>query len=393
MRAPAIDVDVFISGGGPAGLIAAAALATAEASVFLADPAPPRDDDRDQRSTAVLRPGRALLESCGLWDALDTTPLEALRIVDLAGSPPRVRTERRFEGEGEGALGWNIMNAALRRAVLAQLRDRPGVELAFGTGFASLVSRTGEALVTLADGRRVTARLAVAADGRASALRDAAGIGVATTRYGQKALAFAVTHPLPHRGVSSEFYLDGGPFTMVPLPDRDGMPASAVVWMSDGPVATALAALPPEEFDEAIMRRTAGDLGPLHLAGPRDLWPVVTQRALRLTAERVVVIAEAAHVLPPIGAQGLNTSLADIAALARRFGADPAGFGSAPMLAAYEAERAPDLRLRAAAIDLYNRVTRSSDPLSQALRQGGLALIHDVAALRRAVVKAGMGPG
>ncbi len=264
-------VDIFIAGGGPAGLIAAAAFAHAGASVLLADPGPPPGPGRarDLRSTAFLHPARALFDAIGLWDELapKATDLRALRIVDLAGDPPAIRTERSFQGadlagdQAAAPLGWNFMNDDIRAAVLTHLGRQPGVELAWGCGFAGLVDRSAEALVTLTDGRRLSARLAVAADGRASPLREAAGIAVQTTRYGQKALAFAVTHALPHDGISTELYLDGGPFTIVPLPDHDGAPASAVVWMNPGPRAVALAGLTPEAFgrrDHPSQRRRAG---------------------------------------------------------------------------------------------------------------------------------------
>ena len=193
----------------------------------------------DLRSTAFLRPAQALFARLGLWQRLAplATPLEALRIVDLAGDPPAPRTERLWGEPGGGPLGWNFMNEALRPALAAHVAAMANVEIAWGTGFARLVNRSTEALLTLTDGRNLSARLALAADGRASPLREAAGIGVKITRYGQKALAFAIRHDRPHQGISTEFYLDGGPFTVVPLPDHKGSPASAVVWMNPGPRA------------------------------------------------------------------------------------------------------------------------------------------------------------
>src|SRR5690606_30265015 len=146
-----------------------------------------------------------------------STPLRQLRIVDLAGAPPEVRASRTFDSGDPLAepLGWNLMNDTIRLELLRFLDKQPRVELAFGCGFASLLARSEAALIGLTDGRQLSVRLAVAADGRASPLREAAGIGTRTWRYGQKALAFAVTHPEPHHGTSTELYLHGGPFTMV----------------------------------------------------------------------------------------------------------------------------------------------------------------------------------
>ena len=136
-----------------------------------------------------------------------------------------------------------------------------------------------------------------------------------TFRYGQKALTFAVTHPLPHQNISTEIHRSGGPFTLVPLPDRDGLPSSAVVWMERGPEVARLMALDAPEFEAAANARSCQILGPLTLAGRRLVWPMIAQIADRMAGERLALMAEAAHVVPPIGAQGLNMSLADLAAL------------------------------------------------------------------------------
>jgi 2-octaprenyl-6-methoxyphenol hydroxylase len=291
----------------------------------------------------------------------------------------------------DGPFGWNLPNWLTRREVLAHVQRQPNIELALGTGFAAMLTRTREAIVTLTDGRRIGARLVIAADGRGSAVREAAGIRVQTTRYGQKALAFSVTHPLPHNDISTEVYNQGGAFTTVPLPDHQGSPASAIVWMNPGPRTLDLAALDPVAFNAIMTERSCGLLGPLSLASHRNIWPIVTQVADRLTAERTALVAEAAHVLPPIGAQGLNTSLHDVAALYDLAIAAPDTLGEAAMLARYAASRHRDIALRARVIDLYNRVCKSGEPPIQALRSLGLKTVHDVAPLRRGIMRAGLG--
>lgn len=394
-----LQTDIFISGGGIAGLTAGIALARSGFQVVLADPAPPPQDSAaeaaDLRSTAFLQPARALLEEAGLWAHLaeQAMPLEALRVINLAGAPPEIATERTFEADdlGEAAFGWNLPNWLTRRVLTEAAEATDNLDLRIGTGFATVLTREREALVGLSDGTRLTARLALAADGRASPLRAAAGIDVKTTRYGQKALAFAVTHPLPHGAVSTELYDAGGAFVLVPLPDHEGQPASAVVWMQDGPEALRLAALDDTAFGAAATERSAAVLGPLTPVTPRRVWPVVTQTADRLTAERVALVAEAAHVMPPIGAQGLNTSLHDVRALVDAAIADPGALGSTGFLQKYEAARARDVALRAQVIDAYNRLCRSDAAPAQALRSAGLKLVHDLAPVRKAVMRAGMG--
>ena len=393
------QTDIFISGAGLAGLAAALGFAHAGFSVVLADPTPPpsgtADPTADLRSTAFLAPARALLDEIGAWGPLDADaiPLETLRVADCAGDPPAIRTERAFTSAdlGQPAFGWNLPNWLTRRVLTERAASHPAIDLRLGAGFASILTRDREALVTLSDGARLKARLAIAADGRASPLREAAGIGVETTRYGQKALAFAVTHEKPHGNVSTELYLSGGAFVLVPLPDHEERPASAVVWMNDGAEALRLHALDDDAFGTAATERSCGVLGALTPVTARALWPVVTQRATALTARRVAVIAEAAHVLPPIGAQGLNTSLQDVRTLLDLTRADPSDLGSDAMLDAYARTRARDIAARARVIDLYNRLCRSDAPPLQTLRSLGLALVHDAAPLRHAVMRAGMG--
>jgi 2-octaprenyl-6-methoxyphenol hydroxylase len=393
------QTDVFISGGGIAGLSAALAFARLGLSVTLADPAPPPqaadEDGSDLRSTAFLQPARALYEEAGLWSDLapHATPLETLRVIDCTGTPPEIRTERAFRSAdlGEAAFGWNLPNWLTRKLLTDRLAATPGVDLRLGTGFRAILTRDREAIVTLTDGTRLRARLAIAADGRASPLREAAGIGTDITRYGQKALAFVVAHDLPHDNVSTELYLSGGAFTLVPLPDHKGQPASAVVWMNDGAEAARLMALDETDFSTAATARACGVLGQLGLVSPRRAWPVVTQRAKALTAQRTAIVAEAAHVLPPIGAQGLNTSLHDIAALIDLARAAPGDLGSPEMLRKFARSREADIRKRARVIDLYNRVCRSDGAPVQALRSLGLKLVHDIAPLRRGVMRAGLG--
>lgn len=394
-----MNTDVFISGGGIAGLSTALGFANAGFSVVLADPAPPpetmQSDGSDLRSTAFLQPARALLEDARLWGDLapHATPLEALRVIDTKGAPPEIQTERTFHSTdlNEAAFGWNLPNWLTRKVMTQAAKTAPNLDLRLGTGFKALLARETEAIVTLTDNTRVRAKLAIAADGRASPLREAAGIDVSTTRYGQKALAFAVTHEMPHDCISTEIYHQGGAFVLVPLPDVDGTPASAVVWMNDGAKAQDLMALNENVFSAAVTERSCGVLGSLTLTSPRRMWPVVTQTAKNLAARRVAIIAEAAHVLPPIGAQGLNTSLKDAATLLGLAKATPDALGTQAFLDAFVKARARDIAARAKVVDAYNRICRSGDAPVQALRSAGLKLVHDVRPIRQSVMRAGMG--
>ncbi|MGB2201928.1 MAG: UbiH/UbiF family hydroxylase [Pseudooceanicola atlanticus] len=393
------DKDIIVSGGGVAGLTAAALFGSHGFSVLLCDPAPPvtegEAEGADLRTTAFLQPARALLEDAGLWDRLSdhAAPLQIMRIVDAGGETPEPRVVRDFDAAdiSSGPFGWNLPNWLLRREMVARLEELPNVEFRPGTGTSTLLTREREALVGLSDGTRLRSRLVIAADGRNSPMREAAGIGVRTTRYGQKALAFAVTHPIPHDNVSTEIHRSGGPFTLVPLPDRDGMPCSAIVWMEDGPEALRLSKLPKEEFEAAMMERSCGLFGPLTLVTRRTVWPIITQVANHMAGQRIALIAEAAHVVPPIGAQGLNMSLGDLRVLRDLAVADPDGLGNAAMLDAFEKRRHTEVRLRAMGIDALNRASQLSLQPLRDLRAAGLSALYGSAPVRRMLMQMGLG--
>ncbi|MBC7739102.1 MAG: FAD-dependent monooxygenase, partial [Candidatus Saccharibacteria bacterium] len=205
----------------------------------------------------------------------------------------------------------------------------------------------------------------------------------------QKALTFAVTHPVPHQNVSTEIHRSGGPFTLVPLPARAGLPCSAVVWMETGPEVWRLHALPVAQFEAAIDARSCGVLGPLTLVTKRLVWPMIAQLADRMTGERVALMAEAAHVVPPIGAQGLNMSLADLAALLELAGTHD--LGSEAMLAAYHRRRYPDIRTRVMGIDALNRASMVQMPMLRDMRAAALSGLYAMTPVRKTLMKAGLG--
>jgi 2-octaprenyl-6-methoxyphenol hydroxylase len=391
--------DILIAGGGVAGLTAACAFGSAGFTVICVDPSPPVTnadaEGADLRTTAFLQPSIPILEGAGLWPRLNShaAALQMMRIVDAGGTEPEARLVKDFDAAdiSDAPFGWNVPNWLLRREMVARVAELPNVSFRPGTGFARMLARQAEALVTLTDSTQVAARLLIGADGRDSPVRAALGIGVRTMRYGQKALSFAVTHDLPHRNISTEIHRRGGPFTLVPLPDNDGKPASAVVWMETGPEAARLAALSIPAFEAEATARSTGILGPLSLVSRRTLWPIISQIADRLSGPRTALIAEAAHVMPPIGAQGLNTSLADLAALLDLATANRSDLGSQPMLDSYHRKRHRDVQARVLGIDLLNRASMAESPALRDLRAKALEALHAAAPIRKALMRTGLG--
>lgn len=389
-------VQIIVSGGGVAGLTAASLFGTNGFDVICVDPTPPvterEADGSDLRSTAFLQPSVHVLERAGLWHQLApfTTPLQTMQIAD-AGDDGQLRNARAFDASDISDLpfGWNLPNWLIRRELVARIKALTNVDFRPGVGTERMLARTAGAKVWFSDGTQVEAELVIAADGRGSPLRQAAGIDVRTTRYGQMALAFAVTHPIAHGNVSTEIHRSGGPFTLVPLPDHEGLPSSAVVWMENADAAQRLHELEPAAFESAMSERSCHLLGPLKLASKRSLWPIISQLASRFSAKRLALVAEAAHVVPPIGAQGLNMSLADLQTLLDLSSTHP--LGSTQMLDAYDSARRRQVGFRVKGIDLLNRTSRAEADWLRAVRSWGIGAIHDAKPIRTGLMQMGLG--
>jgi len=394
-----IDCDIVISGGGVAGLTAACAFGSAGFSVICVDPAPPVPDARaagsDLRTTAFLQPSRRLLERAGLWQRLapHAAALQIMRIVDAGGNSFEARDIEDFNAAdiSDAPFGWNLPNWLLRREMLARIDDLANVTFLPGTATGRVITRNTGARVFLSNGAMVSARLLIAADGRNSNIRAQLDIGVKTWRYGQKALVFSVAHRVPHDNVSTEIHRTGGPFTLVPLPDLDGTARSAVVWMDKGPRIKALQSLTVPAFEAELYERSAHLFGPMRLLSRRDAWPIISQHAERLIGQHTALIAEAAHVVPPIGAQGLNMSLADMTKLLDLVLEHPEALGGDAMLGAYQRARMGEIRARVSGIDLLNRASMATNPMVRDLRRYGLKTLHDVTPLRKLLMRAGLG--
>ncbi len=399
-----IETDILIAGGGVAGLTAAAAFAARGFDIVCVDAAvpvtEPADEGSDLRSTAFLQPAIGLLDASGLWSRLEphAAPLRVMRLADAGGRENAIREVADFEATELGAevFGQNLPNWLLRREMVAHLAALPRARLIAPARVTRITTRTTGVIAALSTGQTLRARLLIGADGRDSLVRATAGITARRWGYGQKALVFAVTHPRAHDGVSTEIHRTGGPFTLVPLRDLAGVPASAVVWMETGPRAQALDELPVPAFERELNARSCDVLGPLTLASPRRIWPIVTQLASRLDGPHTAIIAEAAHVIPPIGAQGLNMSLRDIATLvdlcaqARQSQAD---IGAPELLAQYNRRRHPDILARVAGVDLLNRAAMTDVQALRDLRRTGLRALHAAGPLRRTAMRLGLGGG
>ncbi len=381
---------VIVVGGGPAGLTAAIALAAGGLSTVLVGKRPGRPDTR---TTALFTGSIIALATLGVWRLCEAqaAPMRVMRIVDDTGRLWRA-PEVKFEASeiDLDVFGYNIENCHLIAALERRALDLSKLHT---TEDEVLAVEAGDDVVTVSikSGERLRAPLVIGADGRHSLCREAAGIGLDTRDYRQAALTVSVRHTRPHRDTSTEFHTPSGPFTLVPLPGL----RSSLVWVLEPRRAEELAGLNDAALAVEIERAAHSILGKIEIEPGRGVFPLSVATAQCFGRDRIALVGEAAHIIPPIGAQGLNLGLRDAAAIcelalaARREDRD---VGSDDVLAAYEKMRRADVGSRTLAIDLLNRSLLSDFLPVQGLRGIGLYVLDQIGPLRRAVMREGIQP-
>ncbi len=387
--------DVAVVGAGPAGIAAALALAHVGARVALIGPPPPKavPAQPETRTAALLTSSVDFLKRLEVWEPLVThaAALKVIRIID--GSRSLFRSpDIAFEARELGleAFGYNIANTTLVEALYARAQAVLPAVIAANVEAIELADR--EAHLTLSGDRSLTARLVAGADGRRSVCRIAAGIAVSEWRYDQAAIASSFRHTRPHDGVSTELHRESGSVTTVPMPDPL---LSSLIWVGSTAEIDEVMAGDDASFAALLQNRLGDGLGEITAVGPRAHFPVAGLSAKRLAANRTALVGEAAHILPPIGAQGLNLGLRDAAALADcvaaalRQGHDP---GGSSVLSAYIRARQLDVLSRTVGVDLLNRSLLTGLLPVQAARGLVLHGLNAVAPLRRMIMRVGLAP-
>jgi 2-octaprenyl-6-methoxyphenol hydroxylase len=381
-------VEIIVAGAGPVGSIAALAFARSGFSVALIGPRAAADD---RRTTALMLPALNYLTGIGLppFPPELTAPLSVMRIVD--GTSRLIRSAPvtfRASEIGEASFGTNIPNAVLTPL----LRDAVAAEplIAVHDELVSQWSLSDAGVeAALPGGRTVSAALAVAADGRMSAARQAAGISAAKRDYPQSALVLNFGHSREHGFVSTEFHTETGPCTQVPLPGR----RSSLVWVVAPETAAELSALSDSDLSVKVEDRLQSILGRVEVEPGRQIFPLSAILPSTIAANRVALVGEAAHVFPPIGAQGMNLGIRDVADLvdvAQDNRDDP---GSDKALSQYRSARRPDVLARQTAVNALNLSLLSELLPAQVARSAGLGLLAGLAPLRGFVMREGMQPG
>jgi 2-octaprenyl-6-methoxyphenol hydroxylase len=383
-----IEQDVIVGGGGMVGLTLGIALAGAGLKVTVADPMPKGavlDAKFDGRVSALAFASTRMFEALGIWPRLkaDAQPINDILVTDATLGSPASPFSLHFDSNEIGApLGHLAENRHIRAALFAVAETLPTLTFLSPCALAGLDQRENAIEATLSNGETLRAKLAVAADGRDSKMRDAMGIGIVGWSYPQWGLVATVEHEEPHGGVAYEHFLPSGPFAILPMTGN----RSSLVWTERDTLAPAMMKLPDDEFDAEIAHRFGTHLGKTHAAGPRWSYPLKFHLARAYVAPRFAVAGDAAHGIHPIAGQGLNLGLKDAAALAEivldaaRLGLD---FGAIDVLKRYERWRRFDSFALAASTDALNRLFSNDIAPPRFVRDLGLGIVDRIGPARR----------
>lgn len=395
MQAAQSEADILVIGTGAAGLSAAIALAKAGFSVIAVGAVEQRGGGR---TVALFEASLRFYDALGLWSQLAdcAARIETIRMVDATGSrvpiPPIEFAAREI---GLPGFGENIENDRLVERLAAIAREMPSLSVQ-EERLVDIAEDSDHLRAIFESGRSIDARLIVGADGQRSTVRAKARIGARRWTYPQVAMTVLTAHEKPHRGTSIEFHTRSGPCTLVPLPPcQNALHRSSLVWLMSVEAATRRRSLTDAALAAEIERQVAAIFGHMRLDGACGTFPMMGLRVSRLTGRRIALLGEAAHVFPPLAAQGLNLSLRDTAALvdcvdmARASGQD---IGGAAALAAYADARRADISLRTHGIDILNRSLLADFLPVDLLRGAGFLAFTMIGPLRRAVMREGILP-
>ncbi|MBA3896382.1 MAG: FAD-dependent monooxygenase [Sphingomonadaceae bacterium] len=374
--------DTLILGGGLVGLTLALALDAHGLSSVVVDPADPEKTLTgafDGRASAIASASWHMLEAIGVAEALKPHGCQIRRIEVRDGLQKQPLDFTLGDGE---PLGTMVENRILRRVLREAALNAKHITLKMATKAVSVERGAGGVTATLDDGSAVRADLLVAAEGRNSPTREAAGLRAANWKYDHAAIISAFAHSIPHDNVAHEIFYPGGPFALLPLPPGN---RSALVWTVKAKDALGILALNDHAFAVEAQKRTGGLLGELSSAAPRSSYPLGFHHAAAITAERLALVGDAAHGIHPIAGQGLNLGFRDVAALAEvlvegsRLGLD---LGDAQLLARYQRWRSLDTLMVASATDTLTRLFGVRGRTASRVRRFGLGAVQRIAPLK-----------
>jgi 2-octaprenyl-6-methoxyphenol hydroxylase len=386
--------DAIIFGGGLVGLALASALGSSGLSTIVIDPADPalrKDAAFDGRTSAVSSSSMRMLQTIGVADHLAEPGCPIWRIAVADGLEPGAL---HFDPDDEGPLGFMHENRHLRAALQARAEADKAIWLMWKSRVASVDRDDSGVVVSLEDGRRLSAPLLVGADGRNSQTREAAGINVARWKYDHQAIVSVLGHEQPHEHVAYEIFYPGGPFALLPMNDEGAGHRSAIVWSVPEDDAAGWLSLDDEDFAAEAEAAMGGFLGKIAMLAPRSSYPLGFHHAAQITAQRLALVGDAAHAIHPIAGQGLNLGFRDVAALAEvlvegaRLGLD---LGDKQLLDRYQRWRSLDALSVAFATDTLTRIYGVPGKTASAIRRFGMGLVGRISPLRNRLMNEARG--
>ena len=386
-----MNVDIAIVGGGPVGASLARALATAGLSLALVEPKTPRPLPAagfDQRVYALNGHSRRFLERCGIWQGLSLERIAPVREMRVFGDDAS-KIEFSAYRSGVAELATIVEEANLRQALQSALKGQ--LNLTLFSGVECVGAQWGDrgVALSLSDGRRIDARLVVAADGPDSALRNAAGMTARVHEYAQTGVVANFRTERAHRDTAYQWFLHSGVLALLPLPGNH----VSMVWSAAHPDARELLGAGDEELAQRVAQASSGLFGKLQLVSPTAGFPLRRMRAARLIAPRLALIGDTAHNVHPLAGQGLNLGFGDVQALADVLAARgmEKDVGAVSLLRRFERSRGEDLLAMEAVTDGLKALFESNLPGVKRLRNAGLRLANRISPLKRLLVKRALG--
>ena len=386
--------DVIIFGGGLVGLALASALDSSKVSAIVVDPADPAPRTTaafDGRTSAVSSSSMRMLRTIGVTDHLAEPDCPIGRISVADGRDPG---GLHFDPDDGEALGWMHENRHLRAALQARAEEGSETWLLWKSRVSAVDRGDHGVVVDLVDGRKLSAPLLIAADGRNSRTREDAGIRVARWRYDHQAIVSVLRHERPHDNVAYEIFFPTGPFALLPMTDDAKGHRSAIVWSVPQDDAAGWLALDDDDFAAEAQAAMGGFLGNIAMLAPRSSFPLGFHHAAQIIAKRLALVGDAAHAIHPIAGQGLNLGFRDVAALTQvlvegaRLGLD---LGDQQLLDRYQAWRSLDSLSVAFATDSLTRIYGIPGKTASAVRRFGMGLIDRISPLKNRLMNEARG--
>lgn len=308
------DFDLIIVGGGMVGASLACALTNTSLNIAVIEAFEPHSQQQasyDDRGIALAYGSQRIFEAMGLWEqlAVHSTAISDIHVSDRGHFGI---TRLSAQDENVPALGQVITARSMGQVLSQALTQQDNLDVICPANVVSLTQHDDSVELVLSDGRHLSAKLIVAADGAHSTIRQLLNLGALEHDYQQTAITANITPERAHQGRAFERFTDSGPIALLPMSDN----RCSLVWTVSSGDEEALLKLSENDFLEQLQDRFGYRLGKLKQVGQRNSYPLKLMQADQPIQQRIVLIGNAAHSLHPIAGQGFNLGLRDVAALA-----------------------------------------------------------------------------